>query len=337
MLLIKARVKGYTRTDPRTGRKIQVGDYENKRSRQGEEPQSEKGAAGSDRKAWAAWLKKPENQKARQKVEALRREAATAGKGSDERTQKVKEFHAALKDLHSRFQKQDASGSGSKPKAADKDKGGSGKKGKGQAKTQLEGRGIPARLVDKVRRSEPGKGGEVTLTKAEVSILLKRGVIGLISAGKNPNDEQDSKLSDKEIDARTDKLKGDLVGMGLKFQPGLGKYGEEEDTFMIFTPDIRKEELVSLGEKYHQDSVIFSDGNKNQMIFTTGKNKGKHHPGNGFEKISAKAEDFFTEIDTARGKMRFSLNFNFGELAKAIAALAKVHLLSCWRTLGGRS
>ncbi len=190
----------------------------------------------------------------------------------------------------------------------------------GKVQTQLEGRGLPPELIEKCRRKEPGKGGEISLTKGEALLLLKKGVVGLVSAGINPEDAKDKGLDQKAIDARTNALKKDLIEKGLHFRQVLGKYGEEEDSFMVFTADITRDELVELGEKYNQDSVIFSDADKNEMIFTTGENKGKKYVGSGFEKLKNDAADFFTELTTPKGKLKFSLNFNFDKLEKGARA-----------------
>lgn len=190
-------------------------------------------------------------------------------------------------------------------------------KKQGQPDTQLEGLGLPARLVEKCRRRAKGQGGEIQLSKPEVNLLLTKGVVGMISAGKNPELEKD--FTDEQAKERHEKLRADLKEKGLMHTQVLGKYGEEEDSFLVFTPDVTRDELVELGAKYNQDSVIWSKGEENQMIYTTGPNKGKYHPGKGFEEIGQKAKDFFTEFTGPKGeKSRFSLNFDFDSLQKAM-------------------
>ena len=175
----------------------------------------------------------------------------------------------------------------------------------------------PASLREKCQRAAAGEGKEISMTKGEVYLLLERGVVGIISAGKNPKLEKDMKPAEEK--KRHEELRADLKQRGLMHMQVLGMYEGKEDSFMVFTPDVRKDELTEMGKKYNQDSVVFVDHGKNQMIFTTGENEGQHHPGKGYEKIDNQAEDYYTEFDDADGgKSRFSLNFDWDSLQKAL-------------------
>lgn len=177
---------------------------------------------------------------------------------------------------------------------------------------------VPPALRTKCRRQSRGKGGEISLELREIILLLENGVIGLMSAGRNPENSKDMVLSDIAITNRHESLRADLIRLGFRFIPTKGKYGgEPEDSFMVMIPDIARKDLQFLGEKYNQDSVIYSDHNKNEMIFTTGKNKGLRHEGTGFEVLSDDAKDFYTEIDTPHGKKKFTLSFR-PDLIKAL-------------------
>jgi len=182
---------------------------------------------------------------------------------------------------------------------------------------------IPASLSEKCRREKPGSGGEIHLSKKEVTTLLRHGVVGFISAGTNPNSTQEKKLSDAGIKTREKHLRDDLVKQGLKFVKVTGKYGEVEDSYMVMVPNVKDKELIELGKRYNQDSVIYSDHGKNKLIFTTGENVGKSYNGNGFQILNNDAEDFYTEVDTKKGKLRFSLKFDFSKLTKSIRYFVK--------------
>lgn len=182
---------------------------------------------------------------------------------------------------------------------------------------------IPKSLSDKCRREKPGSGGEIHLSKKEVTTLLRHGIVGFISAGTNPNSMEEKKLSDNDIKAREKHLRDDLVKQGLKFVKVTGKYGEVEDSYMVMVPNVKDKELIELGKRYNQDSVIYSDHGKNKLIFTTGENAGKSYNGNGFQILNNDAEDFYTEVATKKGKLRFSLKFDFSKLAKSIRYLIK--------------
>jgi len=180
---------------------------------------------------------------------------------------------------------------------------------------------LPASLRKKCERGGPGEGGEITLTKKEVKTLLEKGVVGFVSAGKNPQSQDDIALTAADINKRDKMLKRDLTDAGLKFVRVTGKYGEIEDSYMVMIPDARRDELITLGKKYNQDSIIFSDHNKNEMIYTTGENQGRKYKGDGFETLSSKAEDFYTEVKTTDGKLKFSLKFNWDKLEKGIVRI----------------
>jgi hypothetical protein len=206
--------------------------------------------------------------------------------------------------------------------------------GKRRSSPQSEPAKLRDSLRNKVRRGVRGSGMEVKLTKSEVSTLLKRGQVGFISGGRNPNDPADSKLTDEQIKQRDERLRKELERRGFRFTRVKGKYGDEEESFMVMVPEVKREELIALGTKYKQDSVIFVNKGKNELIYTTGKNEGKHHPGSGFKMVDEEAEDFYTEVGTPEGTMRFSLNFDFGKLKKAL--MVGWTFLSKARPLQGR-
>ena len=181
---------------------------------------------------------------------------------------------------------------------------------------------IPQELYDKIKNQGEGHGHEVDLTKEEIDTLLKKGKVGFVSAGRNPNDPEDMKLSDAEIDIRDGQLKKDLKQKGFTYVKVNGKYGDEEESFMVMVNDIEKDSMVNLGKKYNQDSIIYSDQGNNELIYTVGDNEGKRHKGSGFNLLDQETEDFYTEIETAKGKkVKFSLNFDFSKLVKALKNL----------------
>lgn len=174
-------------------------------------------------------------------------------------------------------------------------------------------------LHDKIKRGEKGKGHAVKLSRQEVRQVLMYGKIGLMSAGRNPSDPRDMKLTDAQIEARGKQLKKDLTDMGYTFVDAHGRYeGLDEDSVMIMANDIDKKNLTTLGTKYHQDSVIYSDGNHNEYIYTTGSDKGKRYRGHGWDVKKEEVDDYFTEITTPKGKLKFLLDFNFSDLRKGI-------------------
>jgi len=172
-------------------------------------------------------------------------------------------------------------------------------------------------LKAKVARREPGKGEHVDLTKGELDELLGTGTYAFVSAGKNPNDEKDKNLSDEDIKARYDDLEKELVGKGYAYTKVRGHYGESEDSFLVMAHEADRDHIADLGKRLNQDSVIYSEGGKHEMIYTSGESAGKKHDGEGHE-IKPDADDFYTEITHPDGeKTRFSLNFDFDNTSPA--------------------
>lgn len=77
--------------------------------------------------------------------------------------------------------------------------------------------------------------------------------IGLMTA-ENPNAEP---LSPAENSDRMKGLESDLRGMGYGFVKIKGQYGVKENSLLI--PNISRQELVGLGFKYVQESVIYGE------------------------------------------------------------------------------
>jgi len=174
----------------------------------------------------------------------------------------------------------------------------------------------------KVARRPQGQGGVVGLSSMDVEIALTQGKYALLSAGRNPNNAEDMQLSDEQISVRSQALQQDLVNSGYMFTPSVGRYGgETEDSYLVMAHEAETQEVIALGQKYNQDSIIAADGGNQQMIFTTGPNAGQAHVGSGFEALPDEAPEY-TRIETEDGRsVKFSLNFDWGQLRQAIANL----------------
>jgi len=159
------------------------------------------------------------------------------------------------------------------------------------------------------------------ISQEKLESTLNTEQFGMISAGKNPNSPQDSKMDDKAIEERYDKLRTALDDAGIEYVDMKGKYGEEEDSFLVMGADRKK--LVELGKQFNQDSIIYGDKGNNEMIYTTGENEGKMQTGQGWEE-KADATDMYSEMELANGeKKKFALNFNFDEMKDAGAEKPK--------------
>jgi hypothetical protein len=174
----------------------------------------------------------------------------------------------------------------------------------------------------KTARRPRGQGGVVALSSVDVKIALTQGKYALLSAGRNPNNAEDMQLSDEQIAVRSQALQQDLVNSGYMFTPSIGRYGgETEDSYLVMAHEAETQEVIALGQKYNQDSIIAADGGNQQMIFTTGPNAGQAHVGSGFEALPDEAPEY-TRIETEDGQsVKFSLNFDWNTLRRAIANL----------------
>lgn len=173
------------------------------------------------------------------------------------------------------------------------------------------------RIKARFGRKEPGMGHAKPITsKEDLETVLTQTTVCMISAGRNPNRTSDGGLTDKQIKKRTSRLKADLIRLGYVFTPTKGKYGQPEDSVIVMTHDANRQELVNLGRKYKQDTVLFVDNGKSEMIQTTGENSGDVvMEGTGHEYVP-EADNFYTDIDVGGETLRFTMLLN--DVAKAI-------------------
>jgi hypothetical protein len=166
-------------------------------------------------------------------------------------------------------------------------------------------------------RRGKGQGGSIAITsESDLDLVLTDTTFCMISAGRNKENPEDMKLSNQAIRERDEKLKSDLKESGYMYTPAIGKYGELEDSLMVMTHDADKKEMMSLGTKYHQDSVLFVSEGQSQLVYTTGEKSGQAMmEGRGYEKVPD-ATDYYTEIEVAKKPIRFQMLLE--EIAKAI-------------------
>jgi hypothetical protein len=175
----------------------------------------------------------------------------------------------------------------------------------------------------KVARKPEGQGGRVDLSTAELNMALQQGRYAIVSAGRNNQSPEDAQLTDEQVSARSDSLERDLVGAGYMYSPGKGKYaGDSEDSFLVMAHEAETKDVIALGKKYNQDSVIVGDKGNQQMIYTTGPNVGQAYIGSGMEELADDVADNYTKMDTADGvEVTFSLNLSFDQTHRAISQI----------------
>ena len=168
-------------------------------------------------------------------------------------------------------------------------------------------RGVTAaevkRILKQYRRRAPGQGREQTIqTRSELDVILTRTTFALMSAGRNPNNPEDMKLTDAQVKERHRALVADLKDAGYVFSQCRGKYDNPEESVMVMTHDADRDNVLDLGAKYNQDSVVVCSKGRNEMVFTTGSKKGNNDmQGTGYEEVPD-ADNYYTKLPLATGE-----------------------------------
>jgi HK97 family phage portal protein len=188
----------------------------------------------------------------------------------------------------------------------------------GDGTTESNTDGISKETAALIARREKGKGEPVKLSREQLNEVLDNGTFALVSAGKNPKIEADMALTNEQISERYKNLESSLKESGYAYTAVQGHYSGKEDSFLIQIHEAEREEIIQLGEKYNQDSIIFTQAQKNEMVYTTGADKGKSVKGTGYS-WEDNADDFYTEVGHPDGTVsKFQLKFNFDEGPKRL-------------------
>lgn len=97
---------------------------------------------------------------------------------------------------------------------------------------------------------------------------------------------------------------------GVKFEETHGRYGDPERSVLIYNPT--RELMSELGKKFGQESVVYSNGGKHELLYTNGEHEGKSRltsPGN--EPITWHDEapdDYYSHLPNHG---YFTVNFDF--------------------------
>jgi len=188
------------------------------------------------------------------------------------------------------------------------------------------------RVEQKYNKRPAGQRGiETEVGSAdELRTILTSTKFALISAGLNPQERRDygeSPDGEGVAKRRHQQLRVDLIDRGYVFTQVVGRYGELEDSYLVMCHDADKDDMYEMGQKYSQESVIFSDHGRHELIYTSNefmpeegqvpKTAGYVTQGHGFNAPGLQADNFYTEVfceDTGRVE-RFSLNL-FDETGK---------------------
>ena len=172
-------------------------------------------------------------------------------------------------------------------------------------------------------RRPRGKGEPMAIASdADFDIIMTKTRFCMMSAGRNPNHEGDKQLSDEEIAGRTKRLRGELVKRGFVFTPCKGKYGVEEESFMVMIHDSDEKEAMEIGKTFNQESITYTENGRNKLVFTTGDKEGvTDMEGDGY-KFAPDADDYYTDIVIGGKVKRFALLVD--TIKKALAYLYRI-------------
>ena len=126
-----------------------------------------------------------------------------------------------------------------------------------------------------------------------------------LMTSQNPGAKQ---LPDEENKARYEDLISELDRMGLQYWRTKGKYSQEEDSVAV--NGITEEQARALGERYGQESVIWSgmiDGKKvDRMVYTKPTKDGAPDLENVSPLINdANGDDYYTELKGRKFRIPF--------------------------------
>lgn len=165
------------------------------------------------------------------------------------------------------------------------------------------------------KRRDPGEGKEVRIaSKHDLDLILTQTTFSMVSAGASP----DEKLTPAQAKARHTKLLADLKKSGYAYTQGLGQYGAPEESIFVMTHDASKREMIALGGKYNQESILFVENGKSQLIGTTSDIGKVMMAGKGHAYVPD-ADDYYTEFEIAGEKIKFTMNLR--EIAKSLVRL----------------
>jgi hypothetical protein len=165
------------------------------------------------------------------------------------------------------------------------------------------------RLMDTALNSQPVRVGKQALKKlkagtasaADVKQIVKSGDYVTLSAAR-PN------MTPDELIAKTDALEADLRAMGYTPYRAEGIYGGDPEP-SFFVPMMTREDAITLGTKYDQESVLRGDEG---LIYTTGDRVGEvDQIVRGDLEFNRNATDYHTNVQLADGT--YPLNQKFAQ------------------------
>lgn len=187
--------------------------------------------------------------------------------------------------------------------------------------------------IKELERGRLGEGYAIEITsKDELEAILKFSQIVLISPEENP-ESAGACFNTESVHAQ---IQTDLQKKGFKYTPIQGRYkGKEENSYMVYVPNRKLnnivqsldhpdlKELVDLGKKYQQDSILYSSWGRQFYYYTHGEKIDSLQYGEGFSFFEQEPSDCYSEVFFSDGqKTIFRLNIDETPFYLTIDALA---------------
>lgn len=110
--------------------------------------------------------------------------------------------------------------------------------------------------------------------------------------------------------ANHENLLNTLKQMGLEHEEMIGHYGNSPQKSVAIY-NVPRETMTKLGKQFGQESVLYGNQGKHQLIYTNGPHEGEHHESlrgaKGLEMFDAPPDKYYTHIP---GQGAFRVNFN---------------------------
>lgn len=127
--------------------------------------------------------------------------------------------------------------------------------------------------------------------------------VGIISA-ENPHFP--TQLDPNDPTDPHELMRRQLEQLGLKHEERNGFYNAPERSWMVYGPT--REQMYQLGKAFGQESVVYSQGGKHELMYTNGSNAGRFNPGVGHEWFDEAPSNYYTHMPEHGGYLRLSFD-----------------------------
>lgn len=158
---------------------------------------------------------------------------------------------------------------------------------------------------------KPAMGGLIGIKEERLLHHLNHGSFSIFTA-HNPNCHKMTPFQNAE---RNLHLENDFRKIGAVYHRVEGKYGNEEDSFLVHhTANVTPERLERLAAKHGQQTILHVSRGKHQMKYATGEKAGGYHPGLGYT-FNPASTDEYTQLP-GKPHTKFNANIDWATFIK---------------------